>query len=147
MGRFAEKIAMNTILILILSVFCAMFIVLDLKAAQFEQGHKQFIYTHDNRVDPFLPLLSSKGLVKETGSSAREEMMSCIGKIKVSGILWDEVMPVVMINDKMRKEGDIVENLTIKKISVNAIILEYHDLTHEILMIKKKKMSDQGGVQ
>jgi len=147
MGRFAEKIAFNIVMILIFSVLCAMFLVLDSRADEFEDNQKKFIYTHDDRPDPFVPLLSSKGLVQEAGPSAREEMMNNVKKIKVNGILWDNVMPVVMINNKMRKEGDVVENLTIKKINVNGIILGYHDLTYEILLIKKKKMNDQGGVQ
>ncbi len=146
MGRFA-KITLNTVLILILNVFCVMFMAFDSEVKGIEVNEKKFIYTHDDRLDPFLPLLSSKGLAQKAGPSSGAEMMSHVSKIKVSGILWDEVMPVVMINNKMRKEGDVVENLTIKKINVNGVILGYHDLTYEILLIKKKEMYDQGGVQ
>ena len=147
MGRFTEKIVLNTIVILIVSVLCVIFLVIDSEAEVFGEDSKKFIYTHDNRPDPFLPLLSSKGLVQETGSDINEEMMRRVSRIKVTGILWDEEMPIVMINNKMRKEGDIVESLTIKTININGIILGFHDLTHEILLIKKKKMYDQGGIQ
>ena len=54
---------------------------------------------------------------------------------------------MAIINSKMYKQGDVVESLTIKKINANDIILEYFDLTHEIVLIKKKKYYDQGGIQ
>ncbi|MCG2712856.1 MAG: hypothetical protein L6416_11120 [Candidatus Omnitrophica bacterium] len=147
MRRFAGKITFNTLLILILSLLCVMFLVLDSQAGEFKEEHEKFIYTADGRPDPLLPLLSSKGLVAETGLSIREEMMNFVSKINVNAILWDETMPIVMINKKMRKEGDVVENLIIQKINVNGVIFGYNDLAYEILMIKKKKMNDQGGVQ
>ncbi|MFH1092688.1 MAG: hypothetical protein V1739_00875 [Candidatus Omnitrophota bacterium] len=147
MRRFAGRITINAILVLIISVFCTMLLVFDSQAEEFIEHKDKFIYTRDGRNDPFLPLLSAKGLVQETGPSTKEDMMQYVSKINVSGILWDETMPFVVINNKMRKEGDVVENLTIKKINVNGIILGYLDLTHEIILIKKKKMNDQGGVQ
>ncbi len=147
MGRFAEKIKYLMGFFVILCAVYSIFLVSDSSAEKFEENQEKFIYEHDDRPDPFVPLLTSKGLVQESGPSIREEMMSNVGKIKVNGILWDEEMPIVMINNKMRKEGDVVENLKIKKININGIILGYHDLTYEILLIKKKKMDDQGGIQ
>lgn len=145
MGRFSEKITLNTLLILMLCLMGVECLVHEVEAAEFQKNQEKFIYTHDGRPDPFVPLLTSKGLVQDIGPSTREAMMEHVNKIKVSGILWDESMPVVMINNKMRKEGDVVESLTIKKINVNGVIFAYHDQTYEIILIKKKKMDDQGG--
>ena len=119
----------------------------SMAAEPFQQNQKKFIYTRDGRPDPFLRMLSSKGLVKEMGPSKREEMMKYIGQIKVNGILWDDAMPVVMINSKMKKEGEEIQNLTVKEINPNGVILGYHDLTYEILLIKKKDFDDQGGIK
>ncbi len=145
MERFARKIKYIIGFFVSLCFINTVFFVSDSFADKFEENQEKFIYTNDNRPDPFLPLLTSKGVVQEAGPSIREEMMTHLGKIKVNGILWDEEMPIVMINNKMRKEGDIVENLTIKEINVNGVIFGYHDLTHEIVLIKKKKLYDQGG--
>ncbi|MCK4994159.1 MAG: hypothetical protein KAS13_03835 [Candidatus Omnitrophica bacterium] len=146
MGRNAANNLFNLTLILSLCLISSMFALVDSRAEESSGNQNEFIYSQDERVDPFIELLSSKGLKKEMGSSSREEMLVHLLKIKVSGIMWDETMPIAMINKKMRKEGDVVKNLTIKKINVNSVILEYCDQTHEIVLIKKKKMDDQGGI-
>lgn len=146
MGRNAANNSFNLTLILSLCLISSMFALVDSRAEESSGNQNEFIYSQDERVDPFIELLSSEGLKKEMGSSSREEMLVHLLKIKVSGIMWDETMPIAMINKKMRKEGDVVKNLTIKKINVNSVILEYCDQTHEIVLIKKKKMDDQGGI-
>ncbi len=146
MGRNAANNLFNLTLILSLCLISSMFALVDSRAEESSGNQNEFIYSQDERVDPFIELLSSEGLKKEMGSSSREEMLVHLLKIKVSGIMWDETMPIAMINKKMRKEGDVVKNLTIKKINVNSVILEYCDQTHEIVLIKKKKMDDQGGI-
>lgn len=147
MAGSTKKIVFNITFVLFLGMFSAVFMAPEIKAAEFAGNKDKFIYTADDRSDPFVPLLSSKGLIKEMGPSTREEMMNFMKNIKVSGIMWDETLPVVMMNKKMRKVGDIVENLTIKQININSVILEYKDQTHEIVLIKKKKMNDQGGIE
>lgn len=147
MGRFTKEIFFNSILVLCLSIIVIIPSRSGLAAEQFDGNQKKFIYKQDDRPDPFIPLLSSKGLVKEMGPSTKEEMMNNIKLIKVSGIMWDDAQPIAMINKKMRKVGDVVEKLTIKKININGVVFGYHDQTHEIVLIKKKKMNDQGGIQ
>ncbi len=147
MGPKLKKILFITTIILFFAVTFIMVALPDLKANELAESTEKFIYTDDGRSDPFISLLSSEGLIKESGLSSNEEMSDYLKNLKVSGIMWDETMPVIMINKKMHKVGDVVEHLTIKEINVNSVILEYKTLTHEIVLIKKKKINDQGGIQ
>jgi len=109
------------------------------------QEAQSFVYTSDNRPNPFVPLLNASGSEKEQGPSRNEEMDLLLKKVKVNGVFWDDKMPLVMINDKIHKQGDVVGNLKIKEIKIYSVVFSYYDLSAEIFLIKKQKYYDQGG--
>ncbi len=71
-----------------------------------KQGN--FVYKADGRPDPFVPLLNKEGMEKNSGLSKKEEIMDLINQLKINGVLWDAQQPIVMINNKVYKKGDVV---------------------------------------
>lgn len=97
-----------------------------------------FVYNRDERRDPFVSLINKSGDYKDTVPNAKEEMMDLIKFISVGGIIWDDEMPLAMINNEIHKIGDIVNNLTITQITSESVTFGYADLTHTITIIEKK---------
>ncbi|MBU1085960.1 MAG: hypothetical protein KKD05_00395 [Candidatus Omnitrophica bacterium] len=103
-----------------------------------DESSEVFVYTSDERRDPFISLITKSGDYKDNVPSTKEEMLDLIKLIKVDGILWDSEMPLVMINKEIHKIGDIINNLIIKKITTESVTFAYSDLTHTITIIEKK---------
>ena len=144
----------NNLSIIILILFTAVLLMLELSIAQeaAKEGEmdfeiENFTYSSDDRTDPFIPLLLKEGLMKEEqGPDRKLEMMEKIKQIKVNGVLWDQRMPLVMIDNKIYKKGDILQTgLMVKDIQANSIIFGYYELAHEIFLIEKKN-DVQGGI-
>lgn len=104
-----------------------------------------FIYEDKNRPDPFVPLLDKTGSTPSAGPSLEDEMQLRLKRIKINGILWEEKDPLVMINNKIRRQGDVVEELVVKEISVNRVVFEFKGLTSKIDIIKQENQNEQGG--
>ncbi|MBU1043823.1 MAG: hypothetical protein KJ915_05430 [Candidatus Omnitrophica bacterium] len=103
-----------------------------------DESTEVFVYTRNERPDPFVSLINKSGDFKDNVPSAREEMMDLVQLIKVDGILWDSQMPLVMINKEIHKIGDIVNRLTVKEITAESVTFAYSDLTYTITIIEKK---------
>ena len=103
-----------------------------------DESTEIFVYTADERRDPFISLINEDGNFKDNVSSAKEELEKLIKTVKVDGILWDEQIPLAMINKGIHKIGDIINGLTVKNITEESVIFGYADLTHVITIIEKK---------
>ncbi|MFH1061801.1 MAG: hypothetical protein V1747_02815 [Candidatus Omnitrophota bacterium] len=117
------------------------YFVLTARCEQLNKGEEEtevFVYTRDERRDPFVSLIDKSGDYRDNVPSTKEEMMDLIKLIKIGGILWDEEMPLAMINNEIHKIGDIINNLTIKQITPESVTFSYSDLTHTITIIEKK---------
>ncbi len=117
------------------------FFVVDAYAQQkgdFDVKVEEFVYLKNDRRDPLISLIDKKGLIKEDIPNQKEDMMDLIKFVKVDGILWDNKMPLAMVNNEIKKIGDIVNELTIKEITTESVVFEYFDLTHTITIIEKK---------
>lgn len=97
-----------------------------------------FVYNRDERRDPFVSLINKSGDYKDAVPNAKEEMMDLIKFINVGGIIWDDEMPLAMINNEIYKIGDIVNNLTITQITSESVTFGYADLIHTITIVEKK---------
>ncbi len=62
--------------------------------------------------DPFVSLIREK-----RSNSAN------LSAIKLEGILWDESIPLAIINDSILREGDSIDGLTIEQIEKNKVTL------------------------
>ncbi|MCP4650031.1 MAG: general secretion pathway protein GspB [PVC group bacterium] len=98
-----------------------------------------FTYESNDRRDPFIPSLDVSG-IRPTMKPVvkKEELNKRLAKIDVNGILWDKAMPLVMINNKIHKQGDTIFDLDITEIKENSVIFSYEELTHEISLIQKQ---------
>lgn len=122
--------------ILLISVIACPVLLADVLNS--DDNANNFVYDDGGRPDPFLPLLDDRGnRPKLEPILKQEEFEQQIKKIVVNGILWDEAAPLVMINSKIKKQGDLVFNLKISKIKEDSVIIEYKDLTHEISLKRK----------
>ncbi|MBU4305528.1 MAG: hypothetical protein KJ893_07930 [Candidatus Omnitrophica bacterium] len=105
-----------------------------------ENGEDRFIYDAGERPDPFVPLLNQSGKIKDAESSEMEELAKRLQMITVNGVLWDKEMPLLMINNKIYKKGDVTESgLLVSDISADSIVLGYGKLTREISLVEKRK--------
>lgn len=103
-----------------------------------ERQTEKFFYNDEGMSDPFLPLLSKASAEQAaSGRTSEEKLLANLQKIEVIGILWEEKNPVVIINAKMYKEGETVEDLTIRKINPSSVVFSYKGLWHIISMIEK----------
>ena len=106
---------------------------------------ENFVYDSQEKSDPFIALFDKQGLKKMSEQVKEEELLNRIGRITVNGILWDEQNPLVMINGKIHKLGDYVEDLKIEDIDDNSVLFNYDGLVHKISIIKKLEADGQGG--
>lgn len=98
---------------------------------------EKFIYTADDRPDPFISVFDENLGIEEVHSQ-KQDMLDKIKQLNINGILWDEENPLVMINAEIFKESDTIEgDLKIKKIENNKIVFEYQEYTHEIYLIEE----------
>jgi hypothetical protein len=64
-----------------------------------------------------------------------------LAKIVVNGVLWDENQPLVMVNNKIYKQGDAIDGgLTIKSITADSVEFAYFELTYTVSLIDKQKL-------
>ena len=66
-------------------------------------------------------------------SGAVEEVVS---EFTLSGIVWDESMPVAIINQKLMKTGDSVGSCQVKEIRRNSVSIACSDRTFDLQLFK-----------
>ncbi|MBI4845269.1 MAG: general secretion pathway protein GspB [Candidatus Omnitrophica bacterium] len=101
-----------------------------------------FVYESEANRDPFFSLLDNSGVfMDEQGPKKEEILMERVQKVSVNGVIWDQDMPLVMINKKIYKKGDMIqEGLLVKEIRAESVTLGYEDLTHVISLVKRKNL-------
>jgi hypothetical protein len=52
--------------------------------------------------------------------------------IHLSGILFDEKMPLAIIDDSLVKEGDIISGVVVRSISQNEVVVEHEQQLHTL---------------
>ena len=72
--------------------------------------------------------------VNGSGSSASD--------LHVSGIVWDEVMPVAIINEKVLKVGDEIHGFSIDKITQRSVYVRGEEGILELPLFQNKLPSD-----
>jgi hypothetical protein len=105
---------------------------------ELDERAEVFVYERNDRRDPLISLIDKAGGVKESSQNKEAEMMESVATVKVGGILWDEDMPLAMINNDIHKIGDVVNRLTVKDITADSVTFGYEDLSHTITIIEKK---------
>ena len=142
----------NTLVFLTLIISSVCFFVgpafsedpVDLRAEE-NMLREVFIYDANGNPDPLVPLLDQAGEDLSDGPSKEEELALRIQRINVNGVVWDEDMPLVMINHKIYKKGDKVIDLLIETINEDSVILSFKGLPRKISLIQKNNIDDQGG--
>ncbi len=97
-------------------------------------------YSDKLKRDPFLPLLDAAGREKADSELVRSAEVNLPLNISLKGIIWSKTSPLVVINDKIFREGDLVfEGLILEKINPGSIILNNRGERIEIVVRKKEK--------
>lgn len=84
-------------------------------------------YKSDKLRDPFKEYIKKeepKEIPKENMDLIKPELD--LSKFKVQGIIWGVSMPQAIINDKVLKTGDLIEDAEILKIEKNGITLSFN---------------------
>ena len=67
--------------------------------------------------------------------------------LSLTGILWDEKMPMAMVNDKILKQGDMIEGYQVVQIKPSSVVFSLGEEKSELLLFQAgskptKKPSD-----
>ncbi len=76
-----------------------------------------FVYDSHGARDPFLPVWIGKRVpgAKQTARPV----------LKVSAIAWDAVSPTAIINDRLVREGDVVDGARVGKITPSSVTMTF----------------------
>ncbi len=67
-----------------------------------------------------------------------------VGGLVLSGIVWDETLPIAIINSKVMKVGDEISGIKITRISPNSVFVKTGEETVEIPIFKKNEGNPYG---
>ncbi|MFH1905515.1 MAG: hypothetical protein ABIK53_08355 [bacterium] len=91
-----------------------------------------FVYNTHGRRDPFIPLISeNKTVMAPTGWSF---ISSKLPEMKIEGVLFDEIKPLAIINDKIVAIGDSISNCKIVSITREEIVIRYMNKEYSVKM-------------
>lgn len=78
---------------------------------------EEFVYDHHGARDPFLPVWIGRRVpgARQTARPA----------LKVSAIAWDAVSPTAIINDRLVREGDVVDGARVGKITASSVTMTF----------------------
>lgn len=88
-----------------------------------EGNYQDYVLEIEKYKDPFIPLLGGKSY---DGSSIKQ-------KIKLEGILWSSINPLVLINGEILGPGDEIGGAIIEKIDKNRVFLRYNKKTFSLV--------------
>jgi len=94
-----------------------------------------FVYIKEDIRDPFIPLLDNSSGEKIVGLSSKDTMQIKLRGIVLNGILWDQDKPLVLINNKIYKLGDLVNDLKIESIDADAVVFSYQGLQQKVSFV------------
>lgn len=66
----------------------------------------------------------------------KSEVTGTLANISLTGIVWDERMPVVMVNEKILKAGDEIEGYTIGRITQESVVFSRDGEESEVRLFK-----------
>ena len=107
----------------------------------FAQNQKEgFGYNAGGKRDPFIAIVDLKGLRPKEELFGRPKIIDASDEIifesiKVNAILWDKNKPLVVINGKVFKEGQIIlNNVKLEQINKDHIIVSINEQKAKIKM-------------
>lgn len=86
-------------------------------------------YTADGMRNPFQGYIEQKEII-DVGAAGEEEMT--LPSFTVQGVVWGGV-PQAIVNDKIVKAGDMIDEAKIIEISKKGITVLYHDRRYNIM--------------
>jgi hypothetical protein len=94
----------------------AFIIILSVSAVVFAE--KEFVYEAKGKRDPFVPLVSERGIYASDAYG-----ISGIKDIRLEGIVWDETKgSAAIINGEIAREGQMVGAAEVLRIEKDAVI-------------------------
>ncbi len=106
---------------------------------------QKYVYDADERPDPFIPLLEKISQDIDAGQPLEKELQRRMGDISVNGVFLEKSFPLVVINGKIYKENDTVNELLIEKIEENSVVLNFKGLRHTVNIINRFEPGGHGG--
>ena len=88
-----------------------------------EGNYQDYILEAEKYRDPFIPLLGGK---KYDGASIKQEM-------KLEGILWSFINPLVVINGEILGPGDEIGGAIIERIDKDRVFLRHNKKTFSLI--------------
>lgn len=83
-------------------------------------AEEAYEYEAQSRRDPFVPLVSEKGLYASDAYG-----ISGIGDIRLEGIVWDDVeISIAIVNGEIVREGQEIGSVKVLKIEKDAVVFE-----------------------
>ena len=104
-----------------------------------------YVYDPGDKPDPFVAPIDESGQRKKSQQTREIDFQKRIKNITVNGILWDAAVPLVMVNNRIYKSGDTVEDMIIESIGKNEVGFDYLGLKHKVAIIKPMETGVQGG--
>ena len=108
-------------------------------------------YTSDGLRDPFLPYTAQKeSLVAPQQEGAQEQEVVKPPSLIVEGIIWGSNLPQAIINNKVLKVGDIIEESRILKIDKSGITISFKNKIFKLdspsgVSLSENKKKQEGG--
>ncbi len=93
------------------------------EAGGFDENYQDYILEIEKYRDPFIPLLGGKGY----------DEVSIKQKMKLEGILWSPINPLVVINGETLELGDEIAGAIIERIDKDRVFLRYNKKTFSLV--------------
>lgn len=98
-------------------------------------AQEQFVYDPKGKRDPFIPLVTSEGRLLKLDAEQPVQ-----GALSLKGIIYDKSgASFAIINDKVVKLGDMVDDNQVLKIEKNKVLLIKEDRVFELLIKEEEK--------
>ncbi|MEA3368800.1 MAG: general secretion pathway protein GspB [Candidatus Ratteibacteria bacterium] len=92
-------------------------------AGGFDENYQDYILEIEKYRDPFVPLLGGKSY----------DEVSIKQKMKLEGILWSPINPLVVINGETLELGDEIDGAIIERIDKDRVVLRYNKKTFSLV--------------
>jgi hypothetical protein len=84
-------------------------------------------YTAENLRDPFDPYVLPKQAPVILGVPVEGEELVPLPQLTIAGITWGSKFPQAIVNGKIVREGDVIEDARIVSISKDGVIISFHN--------------------
>ena len=100
------------------------------KISEAKSREHVFVYNTHGKRDPFIPLISEDKTIM--GQAGWSFISSKLPEMKIEGILFDKTKPLAIINDKIVKVGDNINNCKIVSITREEMVIRYMDKEYSV---------------